>query len=466
LGYTNLGGLLMLLGLPYDSNEGRYIAALITAAMTGTAYKKSADLADRIDPFEEFEKNETSFKKVLKQHYTKLTKLINQPSINVPDKLKSLIDELKSHCLEVWNEVIQRDKFRNAQVTLLAPTGTISSIMNSATTGLEPEYSLIRYKRLTGSDGATLKYTNPIIGEALGNLGYSIDEIPKIIEELIDSNISDKKLIKKEHLPIFFTAANMPGTNLCIEYMGHVKMCAAVQPFLSGAISKTVNMPNTCTPEEIYNLYIESWKMGLKGVTIYRDGSKNFQPLSTEDSTKEKSNDYKKLSRKKLPAERSAITHKFKVGSSEGYLTCGIYDDTKELGEIFINVSKEGSTLSGFADALATILSISLQYGVPLKDLVNKLSYLKFEPNGFTSNSNIRTTTSIVDYIARYIGLKFLPKEDQIELGLIIDNKVQENQNISNNDDGTSCPNCGSLMRKLGSCYLCTNCGYNAGSCG
>jgi len=462
LGYTNLGGLLMWLGLPYDSDEGRYVAALITAALTGTAYKTSADLADKIGSFRGYEKNKGSFKRVLQQHYGEMGKLLNNAPSNISTNHKSLIEDLMVYCSDIWENVIKRDRFRNAQVSLLAPTGTISSIMNSATTGLEPEYSIVRYKRLAGSDGATLKYTNSIIKDALLNLEYNETDIPKIIDQLIDHNVPNKTLIKKEHLPIFFTAANLPGTNLCINYMGHIKMCAAVQPFLSGAISKTINLPKDCTVDDIYNLYIESWKLGLKGVTVYRDGSKNFQPLTTKTSDIKKP---KKLIRKKLPAERPAITHKFRVGNSEGYVTCGFYEDTKELGEIFINVSKEGSTLSGFADALATIISISLQYGVPLKDLVNKLSYLKFEPNGFTSNANIKTASSIVDYIARYIGSKFLSEEDQTELGLV-SNSVSQKIIDNADDDGTSCPNCGSLMRKLGSCYLCVNCGHNAGACG
>jgi ribonucleoside-diphosphate reductase alpha chain len=462
LGYTNLGGLLMWLGLPYDSKEGRHIAALITAAMTGTGFNTSADLADKLGPFEEFEKNKHSFMKVLDRHFEEVQKLlIPDDTIRFSNKLIPIVETLVEYCKNIWNEVMKREIFRNAQISLLAPTGTISSIMNSITTGIEPEYSLVRYKRLAGSDGATLKYTNSIIPESLKNLGYSEIEIPKIIDELINETKSEKTLIKPEHLDIFLTAANLPGTDKCINYMGHLKMCAAVQPFLSGAISKTINVPKDCTVDDLYNLYIEAWKLGLKGVTIYRDGSKNFQPLSTCNE----SNQHFELTRKKLPAERSAITHKFKVGNSEGYLTCGMYPETSKLGEIFINISKEGSVLSGFADALATIISISLQYGVPLKDIVNKLSYLKFEPNGFTSNPDIRIASSIVDYIARYIGMKFLSKEDQEELGLIL-HEIENKEKIKDSEDGECCPNCGSLMRKLGSCYLCVNCGYNAGSCG
>jgi ribonucleoside-diphosphate reductase alpha chain len=473
LGYTNLGGLLMWLGLPYDCNEGRLIAAALTALMTGIAYKTSADLADKIGPFIKFEDNKSSFKNVIKLHHDAIKKLILENPTSLSPNFANIINS----CLSTWDKVSNRTKFRNAQVSLLAPTGTISSLMNAVTTGIEPEYSLIRYKRLAGSDGATLKYVNPIVEESLRNLGYSETEIPELVRELIEpcGEIATK-FKNSYHRNIFLTAATSPGSNLCIPYMGHVKMCAAVQPFLSGAISKTINLPKECTVDEIYTLYIEAWKMGLKGITVYRDGSKNFQPLSTQDNkeTKEKEIVPTKLTRKKMPDERFAITHKFRIGSSEGYLTCGIYPDSNKLGEIFVNVSKEGSALSGFADALATVLSISLQYGVPLKDFVRKLSHLKFEPNGFTTNPDIRIAHSIVDYIVRYVGLKFLPKEEQIELGLIQANDTngmlleKEESNIQPQTEivGPSCPNCGNTMRRLGSCYFCGNCSYNQGSCG
>lgn len=357
---------------------------------------------------------------------------------------------------------------------------TTSFIMNSITQGIEPEFSLIRYKRLAGSGGATLKTVNPIVEESLKNLGYSNEEIPDLIRELTRPEQGEKTNFKdSRHREVFLTAAPTPGTNLCINYMGHVKMCAAVQPFLSGAISKTINLPKEATVDEIYNLYIEAWKMGLKGITIYRDGSKNFQPLSSSDNKEEikKSEPARadKLTRKKMPDERPAVTHKFRIGSSEGYITSGLYPDTNTLGEIFVNVSKEGSVISGFADALATVMSISLQYGIPLKDFVRKLSHLKFEPNGFTSNPDIRIANSIVDYIARYLGLKFLSKEDQIDLGLISTSKDQnglalekEELKISSHDQdiGPSCPNCGHIMKRLGSCYFCNNCSYNQGACG
>mgnify|MGYP001766350260 CR=1 FL=1 len=473
LGYTNLGALLMWMGISYDSDEARFLASQLTALMTGIAYDTSASIAEKVGEFEKFNNNKTSLLRVLKKHHNALynTQVIDVESCQRWYALRYLSTAL-------WDKIIKYEKFRNAQVTLLAPTGTISSVMNAITTGVEPEFSLIRYKRLTGSEGAILKYVNPIVEESLKNIGYSETVIPNIIKELIGEEVENTNFKDQKDRNIFLTAAPTPGTKLCIPYMGHVKMCAAIQPFLSGAISKTINLPQDVTVDEIFNLYIEAWKMGLKGITIYRDSSKNFQPLSTTVDKKEEIKnipvEIPKLVRKKLPAERKALTHKFKMGSSDGYITCGFYPDTNELGEIFVNVSKEGSTISGFADALATVLSIALQYGVPLKEYVRKLSHLKFEPSGFTSNPDIRTASSIVDYIARYLGLKFLPEKEQIELGLIssIKDKTEmtekESTKISSYDQdiGPTCPNCGTIMRRLGSCYFCSNCSYNQGSCG
>lgn len=476
LGYTNLGGLLMWLGIPYDSNLGRFVAAGLTALMTGIAFKTSAELAEKVGEFEAFERNKEHIFKIINQHF----KLMNGMFENASSD--NYLSEIIKQNYSTWNEVLTKKVFRNAQVSLLAPTGTTSFIMNSITTGIEPEYSLIRYKRLAGSDGATLKVINPIVEESLKNLGYSKTEIPKLIKELIEpdlekpSGFKDWKFGDVKHRDVFLTAAPTPGTDLYIDYMGHVKMCAAVQPFLSGAISKTINLPKKCSINEIYNLYIEAWKMGLKGITIYRDGSKNFQPLSTEKEKKQEIIiDKSKKIKKRLPNERPAITHKFKIAGTEGYITCGMYSEDNSLGEIFVNISKEGSTISGFADAIATVTSIALQYGVPLKDFVSKLSYLKFEPHGFSSNPDIRIAHSIIDYIFRYIGLKFLSYEDRKDLGLLstteIDLSKQEIQSqsihlVTQDDTSPSCPNCHTQMRRLGSCYFCTNCAYNQGSCG
>jgi len=454
LGYTNIGGLLMWLGIPYDSEIGRSLAANLTSAMTAIAYTTSADLADKIGSFEGFERNKTSLMKVLNKHHS------FAHNCNVFETLDS---EIKKIACIYWDNVIQRENFRNAQTTLLAPCGTISFLMNSITTGIEPEFSLIRYKQLT--EGGILTITNPIVEQTLKHLGYNETEIPILVQELIGNKDKETTInFRNKDKEIFMTASPIPGTKLCIDYMGHIKMCAAVQPFLSGSISKTINLPNEATVDQIFNLYIQAWEMGLKGITIYRDGSKSFQPLITKQIEPARA---EKLIRKKLPEERPAITHKFRIGNSEGYITCGLYPETNQLGEIFVNVSKEGSTLSGFADALATVISISLQYGVPLKEFVRKLSHLKFEPNGFSPNPNIRYSNSIVDYIARYIGLKFLTKTDQDELGLIHNTDTDLIlQKTNNSNIGPVCLNCGNIMNKLGSCFNCYNCGYNSGSCG
>ncbi len=458
-GYTNLGALLMYLGYPYDSDQGRRIAALLTALETGIAYLTSNKLAKKVGSFKYFDRNRSSFYKVLNMHKEALDNILNE-SIN--HKLK----KLENKVIDVWNEISakinQNESFRNATVTLLAPTGTISSLMRAATTGIEPEFSLVKYKTLSNSEGSTLKFVNPIIKQSLENLGYSKIDIDNIIEHIMKYNTVERcTLIKPEHARIFYTAIAAENSSAVIDYMGHVKMCAAVQPFLSMAISKTINLPNNVTVKEIFDLYLASWKMGLKGVTVYRNGSKSFQPLSIE--IKKENNDERKLIRKRLPNDRPAHRHKFRIGNVEGYLSPGFYEDGT-LGEIFIDLTKEGSTLSGFADALATIVSISLQYGVPLKDFVNKMMYLRFEPAGFTNNPDIKTCTSIVDYIFRYLGLHYLSEEDKIELGLISNNNG-DNYN-ERNDSSPVCPECGNLMKLLGTCWTCTSCGWNKGSCG
>lgn len=473
-GYTNLGALLMFLGLPYDSDEGRNIASLLSALETGVAYLTSNDLAEKLGSFEYFERNKTSLYRVMNKHIDSVNKLI--------DNNNGIFENLKQEVMNVWNKlkdlVNDQKAFRNATVTLLAPTGTISSLMQAATTGLEPEFSLVRYKTLSGSDGAVLKFVNPIIEESLKNLEYSKNDIHEIIEYIKENgHLENCKNLKKEHLPIFDTAIVPKGCSRIIDYMGHVKMCAAIQPFISMAMSKTINMPNSATVQDVYKLYIKAWKMGLKGITIYRDGSKSFQPLSAETKKEEpKVEFYSGIHRRKLPDDRPAHRHKFRVGNVEGYLAPGLYPDTGELGEIFIDLTKEGSTLSGFADALATIVSISLQYGVPLKDFVKKMMFLRFEPAGFTSNPDIRSCASIVDYIFKYLGMHYLSVEDRQELGLmpkqITDNGLEKiTREITKkiaieNDAAPTCPECGSVMRLLGSCWTCISCAWNEGSCG
>ena len=473
-GYTNLGATLMYLGLPYNSEEGRTLAALLTAFETGIAYATSNKLANKLESFKYFDRNRSSFYRVLNQHIEAVNNLLKTKN--------SIMTNIELQVKNVWDRIaamIQSgESFRNSTVTLLAPTGTISSLMQAATTGIEPEFSLVRYKTLSNSGGSVLKFVNPVVESALKNLDYSGDQIISIIEHIKEFGCLDKcKHIKKEHLPIFDTSIAPKGSSRVIDYMGHVKMCAAVQPFLSMAISKTINMPNLATVEDVYNLYLTAWKMGLKGITIYRDGSKSFQPLTAE-TTKETEKKVEietetKLKRKKLPDDRPAHRHKFRVGNVEGYLAPGFYKNG-ELGEIFIDLTKEGSTLSGFADALATIVSISLQYGIPLKDFVKKMMFLRFEPAGFTSNPEIRTCTSIVDYIFRYLGLHYLPEQEKQELGLVTKkelsndnyNKITKELAIKADDAAPTCPECGSFMRLLGTCWTCVNCAWNEGSCG
>lgn len=486
LGYTNLGALLLYFGLPYDSERGRNLAAKLTGLLTGISYLKSNELSEKLGCFERFHQNIDSFYSVLDNHF----EYINS-KFNIQENQNKSIT---NHLLDVWKKIKDlrnnNKEFRNAQVTLLAPTGTISFLMGAQTTGIEPEFSHVKYKRLSNTDGAVIKSTSEIIEPALINLGYNQNQIKNIKECIInDKPLKSCKDLNAEHCRIFQTSVSQHPEQV-ISYHGHIKMLASIQPLISGGISKTINFPNSCTVEDIFKCYIECWKLGLKGVTVYRDGSKNFQPLSTTNENEEETIEiketdkklirqmYSMLAEKKLPPERPAINHKFNVGGLKGYLNCGLYEDG-ELGEIFVTISKEGSTLSGLLDCLATATSISLQRGVPLKDFVEKMTSQKFEPYGFTSNSEIRTASSIVDYIFRYLGLKFLSYEDKLELGLIQENindfenhtkdeikKESLTKSMINDFAGPSCTKCGSIMRRIGSCFQCTSCGNSNGSCG
>lgn len=493
LGYTNLGATLMYLGLPYDSNRGREIASFLTSLLTGCAYKTSNEIANNLGAFSRFQDNKSSFYKVLNKHIECNETLCK----NTNNHLTSTM--FKTFAKNVWDEIkdiIKNDgEFRNAQVTLLAPCGTTSFLMDAQTTGIEPEFSHVKYKRLSNTDSGVIKITSNIVHDTLKNLKYTDDEIISIENYIKSHNtVYNCPDIDEKDYKIFDTSCG----NNTIDYMAHVKMMAAVQPFLSGSISKTVNMPNNCTIEDVFKIYLEAWSMGLKGITIYRDGSKSEQPLSVSDDDDEDEDDdditdidlnnrdklvkaiHSILAERKLPEERAAINHKFSINSLKGYLNCGLYENG-DLGEIFITISKEGSTLSGLLDCLATLTSISLQRGVPLKDIVDKMMYQKFEPAGFTSNKNIKVAFSVVDYIYRYLGLKFLNENDQKELGLIkSDNNNLENTEeekpllkesnlkriISNNFAGPMCSRCGAIMIKKGACNTCMNCGSNDGACG
>ncbi len=475
LGYANLGALLMSLGLPYDSDEARAYASAITAIMTGEAYRQSALIAKEIGPFKGFELNREPMLGVIRKHMSYVDKID-----------KSLIpEELFEEAKKVWKEAYdlgQKYGYRNSQVTVLAPTGTIGFMMDCDTTGIEPDIALVKYKKLVG--GGFLKIVNNTVPLALKKLGYSEKQIKEIVD-YIDKNdtIEGAPHLKQEHLPVFDCAFKPAKGKRFIHYMGHVKMMAAVQPFISGAISKTVNMPNDVTVDDVMQLYIDAWKMGLKAIAIYRDGSKGTQPLST--SLEDKKEDSKKVEfkpvRRRLPDERKSITHKFSVAGHEGYITVGMYPDGTP-GEIFITMSKEGSTLSGLMDAFATAISLALQYGVPLKVLVDKFSHMRFEPSGFTNNPDIPIAKSIIDYIFRWLGKKFLTPDEQpssVDYTDILNGvyspqsevvKIKsealekyEKQIFESQSDAPPCPSCGTIMQRSGSCYVCPNCGTTSG---
>ena len=483
LGYANLGALLMSLGMPYDGDEARAYAAAITAIMTGQAYLTSAEVAARKGPFPRYGENRNSTLRVLRMHRDEALKLD-----------RALVPEaMWAAAKEVWEETCHQAEahgVRNAQVTVLAPTGTIAFMMDCDTTGIEPDIALVKYKKLVG--GGMLKIVNRTVPMALRTLGYDEERTQRIVAYMDEHDtIEGAPDLAPEHLPVFDCAFKPLNGERTIHHMGHVRMMAAVQPFLSGAISKTVNMPETTTVEEIADTYTASWKLGLKAVAIYRDNCKRTQPLSTkkDDGAKEKEKSTPqevewKAQRRRLPNERQAITHKFSVAGHEGYITVGMYDDGK-AGEIFITMSKEGSTISGVMDAFATSVSLALQYGVPLKVLCDKFSHMRFEPSGFTGNKDIPMAKSIMDYIFRWLALKFLPSEEQPpadDKSLNGFAKIPESASAAaveesreraveaaekavfvQQADAPLCFECGSLMIRSGACYKCLNCGATSG---
>lgn len=482
LGYANLGALLMANGLAYDSDEGRAFAAAITSIMTGEAYRQSAEIASKIGPFKGYAINREPFLRVMNQHLSAARKI---------DGTLIPID-LYDEAVAVWEEAIKLGEqygFRNAQVTVLAPTGTIGFMMDCDTTGVEPDIALVKYKKLVG--GGVFKIVNNTVPLALEKLGYDSEQIEQIVAYInANDTIEGAPYLLEKHLPIFDCAFKPANGKRSIHYMGHIKMMAAVQPFLSGAISKTVNMPNEVTAEEIKNAYIEAWKLGLKAIAVYRDGCKLTQPLSTSLKTDKKVKVEEKVTvieqrpkRRRLPDERQSITHKFSIGGHEGYITVGMYEDGSP-GEIFIVMSKEGSTISGVMDAFATAVSLALQYGVPLKVLVDKFTHTRFEPSGFTNNKQIPIAKSVMDYIFRWLALKFLP-EDAANYSSLVENpssikteetqpqktETEKQQTIEQTEkivfvsqaDAPPCPECGSIMVRSGSCYKCLECGSTSG---
>jgi ribonucleoside-diphosphate reductase alpha chain len=530
LGYANLGALLMSRGLPYDSDEGRAYAAAITAVMTGEAYAQSARVArDHGGPFSGYEKNREAMLRVMRKHRDAVAEI----------SAKHVPTDLFAGAKQAWDEAVELGEdfgYRNAQATVLAPTGTIGFMMDCDTTGVEPDIALVKYKKLVG--GGLMKIVNQTVPMALEKLGYTKPEVEAIIH-YIDENemIEGAPFLKEEHLPVFDCAFKPANGERSIHYMGHIKMMGATQPFISGAISKTVNVPREATVEEIERAYIESWRMGAKAISIYRDGSKRTQPLNTSKAgVADTRNNVKGSSdvgsgfsrtegvgadlqvgpreivkevvkivetpkRRKLPDERHSITHKFDIAGHEGYITVGLFDDGTP-GEIFLTMAKEGSTISGFADAFAQAISYALQYGVPLQVLVDKFSHARFEPSGMTKNPEIRFAKSIVDYIFRWLATKFLSQEAQFHVGVNVrepasdvvsglsrtsdvasgfsrtetkeapaEKKVEtaprpkssEFAAMRNQEDAPPCSTCGSIMIRSGSCYKCANCGTTSG---
>jgi len=415
LGYANLGALLMSLALPYDSDAGRDMCGVVTALMCGEAYAQSARIAERMGPFPGFAANCEPMLGVIRMHRDSLRPI--KPE-NVPPQLLTAAKQAWDVALELG----EKFGYKNSQVTVLAPTGTIGFMMDCDTTGIEPDLALVKHKKLVG--GGLIKIVNNTVPQALMRLGYAPEEAAGIVAHIDRTGtIEGAPGLKPEHLPVFDCSLAPAGGGRSISWRGHLCMMAAAQPFVSGAISKTINMPEASTVEDIMEAYIESWKLGLKAVAIYRDNSKRSQPLSAAGAKKdqpapppqagalasgpEQQELFYRAQRRKLPAERKSITHKFNIAGHEGYITVGMYEDGTP-GEIFIKISKEGSTLSGFMDGLALAVSIGLQYGVPLKALVDKLINTRFEPSGITSNPDIRFASSVLDYIARWLGGKFI----------------------------------------------------------
>jgi ribonucleoside-diphosphate reductase alpha chain len=504
LGYANLGALLMSLGLPYDSEAGRQYAGAITALLTGEAYLQSARLAEQMGPFSGYAVNRDPMLGVIDKHRIHAHKL--DPSLVTLDLL--------SEARKVWDEALAYGRkfgYRNSQATVLAPTGTIAFMMDCDTTGVEPDIALIKYKRLVG--GGLLKIVNNTVPRALKRLGYDRKEIQAIVEYIDEhETIEGAPMLKNEHLPVFDCAFKPTRGSRSIHYLGHIRMMGAVQPFISGAISKTINMPNEATVEDIVQAYLESWKLGLKAVAIYRDGCKRVQPLATGEKKVERQQQQATVAeltprRRHLPMERQAICHKFEVAGHEGYIHVGFYEDGAP-GEIFIKMAKEGSTISGLMDTIATLTSLALQYGVPLEALVSKFGHVRFEPSGFTKNPDIPYAKSLTDYIFRFLGSRFLSTEQEQSVGLIETNEQKETLPSSGGGEATalttqsgtvqatasvitsvaasrasasglayqngvttwqsqadapSCADCGSIMIRNGSCYKCLNCGATSG---
>jgi ribonucleoside-diphosphate reductase alpha chain len=502
LGYANLGALLMSRGLPYDSEAGRDYAATITAIMHGAAYAQSSRVArDHGGPFPGYDRNREPMLRVMRKHRAGLKDI---DRTHVPKDLFERARQIWDECIELG----EKHGYRNAQATVLAPTGTIGFMMDCDTTGVEPDIALVKYKKLVG--GGLMKIVNNTVPMALERLGYGQAQIEDIVGYIDEQEtIEGAPHLKDKDLAVFDCAFKPARGVRSIHYMGHIKMIGAVQPFISGAISKTINVPREATVEQIEQAYLDAWRLGAKAVSIYRDGSKRTQPLNTSKTEPGRAAGEAGASspaenaprRHRLPDERQSITHKFDIAGHEGYITVGLYEDGQP-GELFLTMAKEGSTISGFADAFAQAISYALQYGVPLQDLVDKFSHVRFEPSGMTKNPDIRFAKSIVDYIFRWMAVKFLSPEAQYRAGvnnreevaspeqLVLDVRAtvepsssepvetaRGNQPsppvrpaskstfaaIQNHEDAPPCSTCGSIMVRSGACYKCPNCGTTSG---
>ncbi|TMK37885.1 MAG: vitamin B12-dependent ribonucleotide reductase [Actinobacteria bacterium] len=482
LGYANLGALLMARGLPYDSDQGRAWAGAITAIMTGWAYRTSARIAEVTGPFAGYASNADAMLRVMRKHRAAADQIDAEL---VPEGMLSAAKQS-------WDEAIalgERHGYRNAQASVLAPTGTIGLMMDCDTTGIEPELALVKTKKLVG--GGTMQFVNQTVPRALAKLGYDAAQTDDIVAYIAEHNsVADAPHLKTEHYPVFHTAMGEQP----IHYMGHVRMMAAAQPYISGAISKTVNMPEEATVEEVEELFVESWRLGLKAVAIYRDNCKVAQPLSADKKKTVEAPEAEPAvlawsAKKRLPQSRPALTTSFRVGDAEGYVTAGSYPDDG-LGEIFLKASKQGSTLSGIMDAFSIAVSVGLQYGVPLEDYASKFINMKFEPSGMTNDPDIRFASSIVDYVFRRLALDHLSWEQREALGIrsIQERTEEAGEKVAQLEAGTAsepaqpaqpiepverptarvldaplCYQCGSKMQPAGSCYVCGTCGSTSG---
>jgi ribonucleoside-diphosphate reductase alpha chain len=515
LGYANLGAYLMSNGMPYDSDHGRAAAAAITALMTGRAYRRSAEVAGALGPYERYPENRDAHNGVMRMHRDAAHAMADE---------RCLDSELLTAARRSWDEAVELGEtlgYRNAQATVLAPTGTISFLMDCDTTGVEPDFSLVKFKELVG--GGQMTIVNRTVPLALTTLGYSEPAIEQIEAHLAEhGTIVGAPGLSEEHMPVFDVAVG----ERAISHMGHIMMMGAVQPFISGAISKTVNLPQEATVEDIADAYIQAWRQGVKALAIYRDGSKTAQALRTDAQEEAKAPaDVDQLveqavataladagpRRKRMPRERQSITHKFSIAGHEGYITAGMYEDGT-VGEIFLtDIGKEGSTLRGMMNSFATAISIALQYGVPLETLVQKFSYMRFEPEGITGNPEIPFAKSMPDYIMRWLASRFLDVDAQEELGILTpavrarkaaqdalqvvgdtagpaplasppseassaatvsapasaftDSPPVVPARLQGLDLGPACSQCGGMMQRTGSCYTCSSCGNNTG-CG